>query len=172
MKIINLFGGPHTGKSTTAAGLFFLMKTEDYSVELVTEYAKELAWEDRMESQDFIFAMQNRRIERLKGKVDYVITDSPLLLGLNYGVALDLFRKYQLECFLNYNNFLNIFLIRDDSKFKQEGRFEDLDKSKLIDLKILQSMELAKLEFMFIKPTKEAPKVILNMIKEIECQNQ
>jgi tRNA uridine 5-carbamoylmethylation protein Kti12 len=172
LKIINLFGGPCTGKSTVAAGLFFLMKTQDYSVELVHEYAKELAWENRMESQDFISAMQNRRLERLQGKVDYVITDSPLLLGLNYGHTLESFRKYQLDCFLNYNNFLNIFLVRDDLKYKQTGRFETLQEAKLMDTKILAAIEKAKLEFIFLKSDIKTPEFILNALKEIECQNQ
>lgn len=40
--VINLIGGPGSGKSTTAAGLFFRMKSMGVRCELVTEYAKEL----------------------------------------------------------------------------------------------------------------------------------
>ncbi len=39
-----MFGGPGTGKSTSAAGLFFKMKLAQMEVELVTEYAKDLVW--------------------------------------------------------------------------------------------------------------------------------
>ena len=39
LKVINLYGGPGTGKSTTAAALFALIKREGYNVELVTEFA-------------------------------------------------------------------------------------------------------------------------------------
>ena len=45
--IINIFGGPGVGKSTVAADLFVIMKKEGYSVELVTEYAKELTYEKK-----------------------------------------------------------------------------------------------------------------------------
>ena len=48
MKVINLVGGPGCGKSTTAAGLFYELKRRDYSVELVTEYAKSRVWEDSL----------------------------------------------------------------------------------------------------------------------------
>lgn len=39
-----MFGSPGSGKSTTAAGLFYKLKTSDYNVELVTEVAKDLVW--------------------------------------------------------------------------------------------------------------------------------
>ena len=85
MKIINLIGEPSAGKSTIAAELFAKMKKAGYNVELVTEYAKDMVWENRNEMfshQDYIFAKQNRRLARLNGKVDYVITDAPLILSL------------------------------------------------------------------------------------------
>jgi hypothetical protein len=44
MKVINLWAGPGAGKSTTAAGLF-LMKLTGRRVELVTEYAKEVVYD-------------------------------------------------------------------------------------------------------------------------------
>lgn len=39
--VINIFGAPGAGKSTTAAALFALMKLEGYKVELATEHAKD-----------------------------------------------------------------------------------------------------------------------------------
>lgn len=47
IKVINIFGAPGCGKSTTAAGLFWRMKCDDMSVELVSEYAKACVFEDR-----------------------------------------------------------------------------------------------------------------------------
>ncbi len=47
MTIINLLGGPGSGKSTTAAGLFNIMKTEGMSVEFAGEFAKDLTWSER-----------------------------------------------------------------------------------------------------------------------------
>lgn len=77
---INLFGGPGTGKSTAAASLFAEMKKKGMDVELVTEVAKDFVWEERqktLEIQPYITVKQYRNLFRLKGKVDYVITDAP-----------------------------------------------------------------------------------------------
>jgi hypothetical protein len=38
--VVNLFGGPGTGKSTTASGVFYHLKRDNRNVELVQEYAK------------------------------------------------------------------------------------------------------------------------------------
>ena len=92
MNVINLYGGPGCGKSTTAAALFVYMKLKGYNVELVTEYAKDLVWDNRLEDmldqQEYIFAKQNHRLHRLREKVNYAITDSPLLLSIVYPDAL------------------------------------------------------------------------------------
>ena len=48
--VINLIGSPGTGKSTIAAELFARMKWLGFDVELVSEYAKELVWEQRHET--------------------------------------------------------------------------------------------------------------------------
>ena len=88
MKVINLYGGPGTGKSTTAAGLFYLMKREGFKVELITEYAKELVYSDAdkiLSDQIHVCAEQHHRLHRLKKTgVEYVIMDSPILLSVYY----------------------------------------------------------------------------------------
>jgi hypothetical protein len=64
MKVINLWAGPGAGKSTTAAGLFFLMKLTGRRVELVTEYAKEVVYDQdptRIKNQLLILAKQCSR---------------------------------------------------------------------------------------------------------------
>ena len=58
-----------------------------YDVELVTEYAKDMVWEGReeiLEEQLYVFAKQRRRGAKLKGKVDWVIVDSPTIIGIVY----------------------------------------------------------------------------------------
>lgn len=39
---VNLYGGPGSGKSTTAAGVVSQLKLLSINAELVTEYAKDL----------------------------------------------------------------------------------------------------------------------------------
>ena len=108
-KVINLFGGPGAGKSTTAAGLFYEMKVRDIKCELVTEYAKDMTYEKRtniLSDQLYILAKQNRKLIRLVGEVDYIITDSPLLIGLMY-VPVNYYAQFSSlvhEIFGSYNN--------------------------------------------------------------------
>jgi len=86
--IINLFGPPGSGKSTTAANLFGVMKLLGKSVELVHEVAKDYTWEHRnvaLNCQPLIFGKQLFRLEKLLGQVEYVVTDSPILLSAIYG---------------------------------------------------------------------------------------
>jgi tRNA uridine 5-carbamoylmethylation protein Kti12 len=82
MVIISMIGGPGTGKSTLAAEIFARLKRDHYDVELVTEYAKDLTWNEAqkvLQNQVYVFAKQQHRFWRLKNKVDIVVTDSPIL---------------------------------------------------------------------------------------------
>ena len=91
-RVINFYGGPSSGKSTAAAGLFYKMKMLGYSVELTDEFAKECVWEGNvpmLKDQLWVLAHQHRKILRLKGQVDYVITDSPVLLSPIYRELYD-----------------------------------------------------------------------------------
>lgn len=139
MKVINLFAGPGAGKSTTAAGLFYKMKRNGISVEIVTEYAKDVVWDnavDKLKDQLYIFAKQNHKLERLKGKVDYVITDSPLLLSHYYG------GKYSPQWTLHlasallsvFNSWDNInILLERTKKFNPIGRLGSEEDAREAD---------------------------------------
>ena len=85
--VVNLYGGPGTGKSTTRAKVFSSLKEKGVNIEEVIEHAKDMVWEERsniLEDQLYILAKQARRVHRLLGKVDIVITDSPLVLSSYY----------------------------------------------------------------------------------------
>lgn len=87
MLIVNLFGAPGAGKSTGAAYVFAKLKMAGVNAELVTEFAKDKVWdggEAAFENQAYIFGEQYYRISRLRGRVDVVVTDSPLLLSPLY----------------------------------------------------------------------------------------
>ena len=86
-KVINFFGGPGVGKSTIASGIFHELKKKDCNCEYVSEYAKDVVWEgttNLLENQIHVFSEQLRRQWRLINKVEYIITDSPLLLSSVY----------------------------------------------------------------------------------------
>jgi len=63
-KIICLYGGPGSGKSTTCAGLYYKLKLKGFNVEMNREYIKEWVWEDREVKegdQTYFFSKQARR---------------------------------------------------------------------------------------------------------------
>lgn len=139
LTVINFWGGPGTGKSVAAAGLFFAMKIRRFSVEITTEYCKDITWEEHwsiFSEQDYILAKQNRKLKRLVGKVDYAISDSPLAMSISYvkkGFP-ESFKTFCLDQFNSYNN-INIFLHRA-AQYEPFGRRQSVqsadDKSKQI----------------------------------------
>lgn len=143
-KVINFYGGPGSGKSTQASGLFYKMKAQGYSVELVTEFAKECVWEGNvpmLKDQLWVLAHQHRKLVRLKDKVDYIITDSPVLLSIVYRnvydgpMYTDVMDKLALECYNLYDN-INVVLKRRD-QFDDVGRAQDKAHSQQIDKDIV-----------------------------------
>ena len=59
--LCNIYGGPGSGKSTSAAGVFSLLKTHGVNAELVTEFAKDLVWEGRdvtLDNQPYILEVK------------------------------------------------------------------------------------------------------------------
>lgn len=115
--VVNLFGGPGSGKSTGAAFIFSRLKMMDVNCELVTEYAKDCTWEQRhlaLDCQEYIFGKQSYRMKRCAGKVDVIITDSPLPIGLfyNHDPLLDInFTNTVMNIYGQYNN-MNYLLTR------------------------------------------------------------
>jgi len=138
--IINLLGGPGSAKSTMMASLFAELKWHGIDCEMVTEYAKDLVWEESFKSLDNQFhvsATQYKRLKRMEGKVDIVITDSPLILGIIYGKKepedlSSLILKYH-NTFSN----LNIFLDRK-KKYNPNGRVQNEQEAIEKDGEILE----------------------------------
>lgn len=86
-KIINLYGGPSTGKSTAAAYIYHQLKCQHLNAELVREYVKEWAYEKRVISiydQIYFLGKQSRKESMLYGKVDWIVTDCPVFMGTYY----------------------------------------------------------------------------------------
>jgi len=159
-KIINFFGGPGIGKSTQASGLFTEMKKHHMSVEYTYEFPKEVAWEgnvSQLRDQFFITANQHRNISRLYGKVDYIIVDSPIVLGCfyeqRYGegypashYSMSGLSNFLWELFKRYNN-INILLKRNDETYDTNGRLQDLQEAIEIDDDIKQTLDVNRIPY-------------------------
>lgn len=167
MKVINLYAGPGVGKSTVAAGLFYEMKKARKSVELVTEYAKDLTWEQRynvLSDQVYIFAKQQRRVDRLKNhNIDYVITDGPAPQGLVYHSGKHYKELSALVCAVyNENDNINILLTRH-FRYDPVGRYQTETEALELDRVVKQNLIDNKLEFVELQP-QEAIEKIMDML--------
>ena len=157
MKVINLWGAPGSGKSTTAAGLYYKMKVNNDKVELIHEYVKDLIWEDHLsvlEDQNYIFANQNRMLKRLEGKVDYVITDSPIPLSTyyvndKYIKERPSFKAMVWEEFNNYEN-INFYLLKDH-EYQEYGRLHNEKEAENIGNGLLDILNENKVEYYNVK---------------------
>jgi len=142
---LNILSGPSSGKSTSAAGLYYKMKMAHIKCELVTEFAKDLVYSDRIQmltdNQEMIFAEQNYRLHILKDKVDWAITDTSLLLGLVYPPDWypQSFKPFVLDIYNTYNN-VNVYIKRPDS-FQQYGRAHDHEQSKQLDDLVINMLQ-------------------------------
>ena len=156
---INLFGGPGVGKSTLAAELFSRLKKLGKSVELVTEFAKDLVWENRRETlqiQPYVSMKQFRNLARLKHKVDYVITDSPIMKDSVYArrYANELPQSYhELLYFLhgNLGDSINILLTREYD-YEENGRYQTEQEAVDIDLELRFMLELYDIDYYQCSP--------------------
>lgn len=171
--VVNIFGGPGSGKSTQAAGTFFKLKSKHINAELVTEFAKDKVWEDSLSvlaNQIYIFANQHQRIFRCLDKVDVIVTDSPVNLGLIYGTMYGNHLSEPLEQLIRYefqrNHNLNIVLERT-SAYDSRGRVQTYDEAITVDDRIIDILEQDKLSFVRIPADADAPDRISSLIIDI-----
>lgn len=167
MKVINLYGGPGTGKSTTAADLFALMKWRNYNVELVNEYAKEVTWEERfsiLKDQFYVTAKQNRKLTRIVDQVDWAITDSPLVLALAYAkedYLPNYFRKLVMELYDTYDN-INILLERK-KPYHAVGRSQTEEQAKAVDQWVRQFLDDNGYQYHIVPADEDAREAIFKI---------
>ena len=153
MVVVNFFGGPGCGKSTTAAWLFSELKKRQVNCEYVTEFAKDLTWEknyDALLLQEYVFGTQSYRMARVKDKVDVLITDSPLPLSIIYNdgrLHEPEFSTLVWQVFDEYTN-LNFYLNRS-SEYETAGRKESLTQAIEIDDKIIDFWREGKIDLSF-----------------------
>ncbi len=137
--VVNLFAGPGAGKTTCAWAIASELKKRNIEAEYVSEYAKELVWDNKAymldgspENQKQVYEEQDRRVQRLLGKVSIVVTDSPAILSLIYAKdPSTAFHNEALDRFNRQQNF-NLFINRG-KVFQQAGRLHNLEESIKID---------------------------------------
>jgi hypothetical protein len=145
---INIFGGPSLGKTSTAWFLSHQLKKRHYNIELCRERAKLLAYKNQVPTgltQNTLFVEQMEE-ERtfLDNGVDLVVTDSPVLLAVSYGMKYGQtkeFEKYFGSVYKQYDKeypSINILLRRSSDVYVECGRFETKEEAIRMDLKIME----------------------------------
>jgi hypothetical protein len=155
LRVINICAGPGAGKSTTAAGVFYKLKSNDINCELVTEFAKDNVWDKHfsvLDDQIFLIANQFHKMFRLIGQVEAAVTDAPFVLSWFYnnkelskgrmGSAISLL----LEAIYDYFDNTNYFLVREKI-FNPKGRVYTEEESKEIDVALLKILTERKIPY-------------------------
>lgn len=155
LRVIEFWGGPGSGKSTTAAALFASLKlldtTPKMGVELVSEEAKRRTWELHhtygpnppafilrralAERQASLFAVQWGCLASLQGQVDIAISDSPLGLVTHYADP-DLYPKEAwsqvVEKHYEHLDVFGVWVSRM-KHYETRGRNETEEEARAID---------------------------------------
>ena len=140
--IVNLYGGPGTGKSTSSTYIFSKLKMEGVDAEYVSEFAKDKVWEQNVEvfkNQFYITGKQAFKISRCFGKVDVIVTDSPIRMGIVYADSPELKKAIEVEANKYKNNEINVFLQRV-KPYNPNGRRQTEEEAKEMDKVILKML--------------------------------
>lgn len=169
--LINLFGGPGTGKSTTAAGVFHQLKLQGVNCEMALEYAKDKVWEESkqvLDNQLYVFGKQFHRVWRLLGKVDIIITDSPLLNSILYYEDKNPFFPEMVLFEHNRLNNLDIFLERVKD-YNPAGRLQTEEKARALDGKIKGILDIESPNYRSFPADKNAvEKIVKAALRDLE----
>lgn len=175
--VINLFGGPGIGKSSVAAILYGELKTRGFSVELCREYAKYWAYRKHNigeYDQLYMLGKQSHYESFLYGNVDYIVTDSPVLLAgfyatWNWGLSAS-YIDDAAKSFVNHSVDNGIthwnFLLNRNVPYDPVGRYESEAEAEKIDLGMEEYLRCADPDFYEV-PIDSAVYRVLKMIYDL-----
>lgn len=169
--VVNIFGPPGVGKSTIASLLFGELKLRQFEIEQAHEWAKEPTWEGRhgvLNFQPYTTAKQMWRIHRLLDKVDIVLTDSPILLGLIYvGAGYDqpAFDEFVLGTHRMWDT-LNFFLRpAPDAPYRTAGRRQTEQEAQKIGQDIETLLWSSEIPYIPVTAGRESVPIMADLIE-------
>ena len=168
--VINLIGGPCSGKSTVAAELFARLKKMGIHCELVSEYIKDRIYEENQtmpKNQIAIFGMEHYNISNKLGKVDVIVHDGSFINNIIYKTEEN---KYFDDLIISeYKRFWNLdfFIKRGNIEFETYGRIHNLKQSKELDKTIKETYDSYKLSYIEVESRDAVDKIIPIVLKEI-----
>lgn len=170
-KVINLFGVPGAGKSTGAAYVFALLKMNGINAELINEFAKDKVWEENEEvfkNQAYIFGKQSFRQSRCDGKVEVIVTDSPLPLSILYNNDFRLTENFNLAVMDVFNSYDNInFYIDRVKEYNPIGRHQTEEQSDALKEPINQLLTERNIPYIRVNGDTNGYKDIVDKVLSI-----
>lgn len=170
--VVNLFAGPGVGKSTMCSYLFSQLKKKSIDVEMITEFAKEKVWENNFGALDCQFFISGNQIYRTAicyGKVDVIITDSPICLGAQYNKDNPYLDKAILYEFNKYNKNAINYVIERTYPYDPNGRYQTKEEAIEIDMNLRKWLDHNNIPYELVKGDEEGNAKILNdIIKKYE----
>ena len=176
--IVNLYGAPGAGKSTGSAYIFGQLKMNNISVELVREFVKDKIYEKSegvFNDQVYILGKQHFRQTNVKGNVDVIITDCPLIIQAYYTDKYkfpyaDELRQLVLKLYSLENN-INYFVNRD-KPYNPDGRFQTEADSDSISGNLKEYLDNLNIEYKEINGNiTDYDSVVADIIKMVRGTN-
>ncbi len=173
--VVNVLGGSGIGKSTISAEVFAELKKQGRSTELVREFVKEWAWQGRAVGpfgQGILYGHQMERESSLYGKVEYIITDSPLLLCPIYQLHYEGHESIKSQVLSDMGKARDLgvvhvnFLLERHKPFNPKGRYETAEQAVVIDGKVKSFLQHNNLDYILVdQPDAERIKSIVDYAK-------
>ena len=169
--VINLIGGPCSGKSTIAAELFARLKKMGLHTELATEYIKDRIYEENKtmpKNQIAVFGMEHYNISTKIGKVDVIVHDGSFLNNIIYKPEENKeFDSLIISEYKKFNN-LDFFIKRGNLEFEDYGRIHNFKQSKELDKIIKKTYDDYELPYIEVEARDAVDKIIPIVLETIK----
>lgn len=165
-RVINIFGAPGSGKSTLAFGLMYRLKMKGIECELCHEWIKMKLYEGTtypFHDQLYTYAKQNKLLNQVNNKVDFIVTDSPSVQCVAYvETEPEIYTQMALDYFNQYDN-LNFFIERTHP-YQPSGRNQTEEQAAIVGDKIRNMLNRLKIPYTVL-PANKALEEILSIIE-------
>ncbi|NBU33891.1 hypothetical protein EB118_02200 [bacterium] len=172
--VVNFIGAPSVGKSLMAALTFAELKHKHKSAELIQEFAKTLVWQGRFEelnNQWYVSNSQYKMLKAVDSKVDYICTDSALILGLLYNRYhkdnVSDIAKTERMILDKMDEFRNIYILleRGDFPYETIGRIHTEEESNEIQERLKMLLDEFSIRYFKVKSSKDSLEQIIQYIE-------
>lgn len=169
--VINIIGGPCSGKSTVATELFARLKKMGVHTELAPEYIKDRIYEENLTmplNQIAVFAMEHYGINTKIGKVDCIVHDGSFINNEIYNNEDNPeFNAFIVAEYRKFNN-LDFFIKRGNIEFEDYGRIHNQKQSKELDKIIKETYNKYGLPFIEVESRDAVDKIIPIVLRKLE----